>query len=129
MTGIAVVNASPVHITRPLGPGRRSFANAAVQIECDLDPPALLARLKAIEHAAGRRPGRRWGDRPLDLDIVGWSGGRWRSRVLSVPHAAFRSRDFVLAPLAQVAPRWRDPLTGLTPLHLLARLRKKMPRH
>ena len=43
-----------------------------------LDPPAMLAALKAIERDFGRRAGRRWGARVLDLDIVAWSGGRVR---------------------------------------------------
>jgi len=85
----------------------------------------MLARLKAIERAFGRRPGRRWGDRVLDLDIIGWSGGIWASRGLSIPHAAFRERGFVLGPLVEIAPTWRDPVTWLTVRQLLARLDRK----
>ena len=110
--------------TTPLGHGLRRYGNAVALIETDLDPPTLLARLKAIERAHGRRPGRRWGDRPLDLDIIGWSGGIWASRTLSIPHPAFRTRRFVLAPLVEIAPDWRDPVTHLTARQLLARLNK-----
>jgi len=117
-----VVAASSIRTTPPLGPGKRRYANAVALIECDLDPPALLARLKTIERAHGRRAGRRWGDRPLDLDIIAWSGGIWASRTLSIPHPAFRKRRFVLEPLIEVASDWRDPVTGLTARHLLARL-------
>ena len=60
----------------------------------------------------------------IDLDIALWAGGPWRSKGLCVPHVALRDRDFVLAPLRAVAPRWRDPRTGFTPRQLLARLRK-----
>ena len=119
---------SVIHTTTPLGPGKRRYANAVALIETDLDPPALLAHLKAIEHAHGRRPGRRWGDRPLDLDIIGWSGGIWASRTLSIPHPAFRQRRFVLAPLVEIAPGWRDPVTNLTARQLLARLDRRRPR-
>ena len=115
---------STIHTTTPLGPGKRSYANAAALIETDLDPPALLAHLKSVERAYGRRSARRWGDRPLDLDIIGWSGGIWASQSLSIPHPEFRSRRFVLAPLVEVAPDWRDPVTGLTARQLLARLDK-----
>jgi 2-amino-4-hydroxy-6-hydroxymethyldihydropteridine diphosphokinase len=118
------VAASKIHTTAPLGPGKRHYANAVALIETDLDPPALLAQLKRIERNHGRRAGRRWGDRPLDLDIIGWSGGIWASRTLSIPHPAFRERRFVLAPLVEVAPGWRDLVTGLTSRHLLARLDK-----
>lgn len=119
-----VVAESPVLSSAPIGPSIRRFANAVILVESAVAPPAMLARLKAIERAFGRRRGARWGARVIDLDIVAWSGGAWRSKGLCVPHAAFQDRDFVLAPLRAIAPVWRDPRTGLTPRHLLARLRK-----
>ena len=109
------------------GGAGREFANAVALIECDLDPPALLAALKVIEREFGRRPGRRWGSRVLDLDILAWSGGRWHSRRLTIPHPALETRSFVLAPLAATAPGW--PVRGaLTPRHLAARLARRRPR-
>lgn len=119
-----VVVRSRVVESAPLGPSIRRFANAIVLVETGEAPPVLLARLKTIERAAGRRRGRRWGARVLDLDIVLWSGGRWRSRGLVVPHGAFRERAFVLDPLVEVVPEWRDPVTGLTVRQLAARLAK-----
>lgn len=109
-----VVAASRVIETPPIGPSIRRFANAVVIIESEEGPVALLARLKAIERAFGRRRGERWGARVLDLDIILWSGGLWWSAGLTVPHTAFRARGFVLGPLAQIAPGWRDPLTHKT---------------
>jgi 2-amino-4-hydroxy-6-hydroxymethyldihydropteridine diphosphokinase len=123
-----VVAASRVLATAPVGPGTRSYANAVALIETDFDPPALLAHLKSIERAHGRRPGRRWGDRPLDLDIIGWSGGLWVSAGLCIPHSAFRERRFVLEPVVEIAPDWRDPVNHLTARQLLARLDRKRPR-
>ena len=120
--------ASRIIDTPPLGPGKRRYANAVALIESDLLPPALLAHLKSIERAHGRRAGRRWGDRSLDLDIIGWSGGIWASRSLSIPHPAFRERRFVLDPLVEIAPDWRDPVTNLTVRQLRARLDRKRPR-
>lgn len=105
--------------TAPMGPSRRRYANAAALIASDETPPELLARLKAIERRFGRRDGVRWGARPIDLDIILWSRGRWRSRGLTVPHVAFRDRRFVLAPLVQVAGGWRDPVTQRTIRQLL----------
>jgi 2-amino-4-hydroxy-6-hydroxymethyldihydropteridine diphosphokinase len=119
-----VVMTSPLITTAPLGPARRRFVNAAALVETDEDPPALLARLKAIETAFGRRRGQRWTDRVIDLDIVLWSGGVWASDGLTVPHPEFRRRAFVLAPLAAIVPDWRDPMTGLTVRQLAARLRR-----
>ncbi|MDP1026943.1 2-amino-4-hydroxy-6-hydroxymethyldihydropteridine diphosphokinase [Sphingomonas sp. KR1UV-12] len=118
---------SPVIATPPLGPSIRRFANAAALIRSAEPPPVLLARLKAIERSLGRRPGRRWGARPIDLDIVLWSGGRWRSRTLAVPHLAFRDRRFVLAPLARIVPCWRDPVSGRTIRQLLTQVDRRRP--
>lgn len=117
---------SAIVATRPLGGRGRSFANAAALVSTRLDPPALLARLKRIERALGRRPGRRWGDRPIDLDILAWEGGRWRSRGLVVPHPALPRRRFALGPAAALAPAWRHG-TGLALRHLHARLLRARP--
>ena len=121
---------SPVIASAPVGPSIRRYANAAARVESDLAPPAMLAALKAIERAFGRRRGRRWGARVLDLDIVLWSGGCWHTRTLTIPHAAFRTRAFVLGPAAAIAGGWRDPVTGLTLAQLRARLtaRRSVPR-
>jgi 2-amino-4-hydroxy-6-hydroxymethyldihydropteridine diphosphokinase len=116
------VAVSPILHTPALGPSKRRFANAAVLIETRESPPELLRRLKAIERDFGRRAGQRWGARVLDLDIILWSEGAWSEPGLTVPHAAFRERDFVLHPLAAIAPGWRDPLTGLSIRQLRARL-------
>jgi len=116
-----VVAASRLSASAPLGPSIRRYVNAAALVESDLPPPAMLARLKAIERAFGRRRGRRWGARVIDLDIVLWSAGAWTSPGLTVPHPAFRTRAFVLAPAASLAPDWRDPVTGRT-LRQLARV-------
>lgn len=125
--GIAVERVSRIIPTPALGPAGRSFANAAAIIQTPLDPPALLAGLKRIERAFGRRRGRRWGARVLDLDIILWSGGRWRDPRLTVPHTAFAGRAFVLDPLATIAAHWRMPGGG-TVAQAKARLdrRKRM---
>jgi 2-amino-4-hydroxy-6-hydroxymethyldihydropteridine diphosphokinase len=86
----------------------------------------MLGRLKAIEREFGRRAGRRWGPRVLDLDIVLWSGGKWKSRRLTVPHPQLDKRSFVLQPLAAIAPGWR--VRGpLTVRHLARRLARGAP--
>lgn len=124
----AVTASSPVIRTPALGPAGRSFANAAAVLATELDPPDLLVRLKAMERDFGRRAGRRWGPRVLDLDIILWSGGSWNDAGLTVPHPAFRTRAFVLAPLVLIAPDWRDPLTGRTVRHLAHAVDRRAPR-
>jgi len=118
---------SAIRATPALGPAGRGFANAVAIVESDLPPDALLAELKAIERGFGRRPGRRWGPRVLDLDIILWSEGAWGGPGPIVPHPEFRNRVFVLQPLAGIAPGWRDPLTGATIRQLLARLTAPRP--
>lgn len=118
---------SPVIATPAIGAAQRHFANAALVLESELAPTALLAALKRTERDFGRRRGRRWGDRVLDLDIILWSGGAWGSEGLTIPHPAFRERDFVLAPARLIAPDWRDPVSGLTIAHLHARLTRPRP--
>ena len=120
-------DASPIMLNRATGGAGRDFANAVALIESEAEPPALLAELKAIERDFGRRSGRRWGARVLDLDIAAWSGGRFRSNRLTIPHALLAERDFVLVPMGFIAPDW--PLIGtLTTRHLAARLARPRPR-
>ena len=120
-----VTAVSPLLRTPPLGPSKRRFANAVALIESNEQPPALLRRLKAVERGFGRRRGRNWAARVIDLDIILWSGGAWSGPGLTVPHAQFRTRDFVLRPLLAVAPDWRDPVSGLRVRHIAARLGKR----
>lgn len=119
--GLRIERASHVISTAPLGPSPRRYANAAAILAADLAPDALLRRLKAVERKFGRRGGRRWASRVLDLDVILWDGGAWQSPGLSVPHLAFRQRRFVLEPAAAIAPGWRDPVTGLTLRQLAGR--------
>jgi 2-amino-4-hydroxy-6-hydroxymethyldihydropteridine diphosphokinase len=129
LTAFGTVQArSRVLRTPALGPAGRSFANAVAILETDLAPPALLAHLKLMERDFGRRRGRRWGARVLDLDIILWSGGVWADGSLTVPHPEFRKRRFVLAPLCEIAPALRDPLSGRTVRQLLHAVDRRRPR-
>ena len=117
-------DSSPIVLNPAVGGAGREFANAVALVESPLDPPDMLAAMKTIERAFGRRRGRRWASRVLDLDLVVWSGGNFRSRELTIPHSRLATRDFVLGPLATIAPAW--PIIGaLTPRHLVARLGKR----
>ncbi len=126
--GMDVQLASPIIRTEPIGPSLRRYANGAALVSSELDPREMLAGLKRIERAFGRRPGgQRWRARVLDLDIVLWSGGCWASSELTIPHPLFRQRRFVLGPASAIAPDWRDPVTGLTLRQLFARLTRPRP--
>jgi len=123
----AVEAVAPVVRSAPVGPSLRRYANGAVVLRCDLAPDAVLRAVKGIERAFGRRRGRRWGSRVLDLDIVLWGGGVWRSPGLVVPHRLFRQRGFVLGPASAIAPAWRDPVSGFTLRQLNRRLTRARP--
>ena len=120
-------DASPIMLNPADGGAGRDFANSVALVESNLEPPEMLRRLKAIEREFGRRRGKRWGPRVLDLDVVLWSGGKWRSRRLSIPHPQLGNRSFVLQPLAAIVPNWR--IEGrLTARHLAHRLARRRPR-
>ena len=119
-------DASPIVLNPAHGGAGRDFANAVALVESDLEPPAMLKALKAVERAFGRRRGRRWGPRVLDLDLVLWSGGAFRSRRLTVPHPRIAERSFVLGPLTAIAPTWRVR-GALTVRHLAHRLGSAQP--
>lgn len=122
----ALFAAAPIIINPAIGGAGREFANSVALVETGLAPEAMLGAVKSIERGFGRRPGRRWGTRVLDLDLVAWNGGRFTSRRLVIPHPRLASRDFVLGPLSAVAPGWRL-IGALTASHLAARLRKNRP--
>jgi 2-amino-4-hydroxy-6-hydroxymethyldihydropteridine diphosphokinase len=117
-------DASPIILNKAVGGAGRDFANAVALVESELEPEAMLADLKAIERDFGRRRGRRWGERVLDLDLVAWDGQRLHSRRLTIPHPRLKEREFVLGPMAAIAPGWRID-GGFTPLHLASRLGKR----
>jgi 2-amino-4-hydroxy-6-hydroxymethyldihydropteridine diphosphokinase len=97
---------SALYLTPPLGPRNQpDYVNAVARLETGLRPAALLAALKAIEGARGRRPGgQRWGPRVLDLDILLYGQAVIDEARLRVPHRELARRAFVLVPLADVAP-------------------------
>ncbi|WOE74651.1 2-amino-4-hydroxy-6-hydroxymethyldihydropteridine diphosphokinase [Alterisphingorhabdus coralli] len=118
---LRLVATAPIMTSAPIGPSQRTYANSAALIETHLMPPALLTHLKQMEGEFGTRHRRRWSSRVLDLDIILWSGGIWITDSLTIPHPAFRDRDFVLKPAKQIANQWRDPVTGWTVAQLATR--------
>lgn len=99
------------------------FVNAVVRVATALPPEAVLARLHAIEAEVGRVRGARDAARVLDLDLLDYDGER-RSvpGSLVLPHPRMTERAFVLLPLADIAPGWRHPVSGLGVADLIARV-------
>jgi GTP cyclohydrolase-4 len=79
------------------------YLNAACAVDTDLAPEELLASAKEIEHAIGRRPAERWAPRPIDIDILLYDDLVFDTPDLTVPHPRIGERNFVLAPLAEIA--------------------------
>jgi 2-amino-4-hydroxy-6-hydroxymethyldihydropteridine diphosphokinase len=83
-----------------------TFVNRCIAIDTDLTPQDLLARVQAIEQALGRRRAqeRRWGPRPIDIDILSYDDLTLHGPDLTLPHPHLFERAFVLVPLAEIAP-------------------------
>lgn len=136
--GIAVMARSPFYETAAIGQTRQHpYLNAVARVATTKPPSALLRVLKQIERRAGRRGGRPWGNRTLDLDIVDYKGlvQNWRfkrhgplrgsRRPLVLPHPLIQDRPFVLRPLLDIAPGWRHPALGLSGRTLWQRVASK----
>ena len=100
-------------------PADPPFTNAVAQIQTELQPFALLGLLHEVETAFGRERSTPNAPRPLDLDLIDY-GGRVEQGRVELPHPRMAERYFVLAPLAEIAPGWRHPVTGKNVETLLA---------
>lgn len=107
----------------PRGSGQPDYFNAVVEVEAgDRNPRAFYDVLTGIERRFGRERRERWAPRTLDLDIIDLDGERGEFDGITLPHPRVQERAFVLAPLAEIAPGWRHPDTGLTAGEMLAGL-------
>ena len=107
---VAVERLSSVYETKPaylLDQPR--FLNMALRGHTTLDPYALLALLKRIEHDMGRAAGPRYGPRVIDLDILLYDSLALTTADLTIPHPRMAERPFVLVPLAEIAPELVPP--------------------
>ena len=102
-----VVAVSPVYETSPVGgpEGQGPYLNCVVELSTDLGPRALLDVAHRLEAAAGRERGERWGPRTLDVDVLLVDDLTVDEPDLVVPHPRMWERRFVLAPLADLAPK------------------------
>jgi 2-amino-4-hydroxy-6-hydroxymethyldihydropteridine diphosphokinase len=120
---VRVLAVSASHETEPVGgPPQGRYLNAAVVVDTDLAPDALLALARGLEDDAGRDRGERWGPRTLDVDVLLVGDREIRDADLVVPHPRMKERRFVLAPLAEIAPDWVVPGDGRRVEDLLADL-------
>ncbi len=117
---LRVLRLSPVYETEPVDvPGQPWFLNLVAEVETSLFPRQLLARTSKTEQKLGRRRLVAKGPRIIDIDILFYGNAVVSTAELTVPHPRFAERRFVLAPMADLAPGFRDPLTGRTITELL----------
>jgi len=118
--GQAVLRASRVWDTAPLGPPQPRYLNAVLELETTRTPRSLLDLLREVERVAGRTRDLRWGPRTLDLDLLLLGDLVVRAPGLTIPHPELARRRFVLAPLAELRPDLPVPGTDSTVGRLLA---------
>lgn len=132
-----LIRRSALYLSRPMGPSDQpDYVNAVAQVDTGLSAPELLTELLAVERRQGRQrcADQRNGPRTLDLDLLLYADFVCDDPALTLPHPGAHERDFVLVPLAEIAPqvvipgrgRVVDLLAGCTS-HGLCRLVRPPP--
>jgi 2-amino-4-hydroxy-6-hydroxymethyldihydropteridine diphosphokinase len=125
---IKLIRASSLIQTAAFGViNQPNFVNAIALIDTALSPHTLLRRLHMIERQAGRKRGRRWGPRTLDLDLIDYHGQQIKQKgqvqkALILPHPGVAERLFVLVPIAEIAPGWKHPVNHKTAASMIQKL-------
>ncbi len=118
---VRIKRLSSVYETEPQGMrNQRWFLNLVAEAETDLFPRRLLGRIVKIERELGRRRAIENGPRTIDIDILFFGNAVVHMDELTIPHPRFAERRFVLAPIVELAPDLRDPVSHQTMRELLA---------
>ncbi|MEL1134804.1 2-amino-4-hydroxy-6-hydroxymethyldihydropteridine diphosphokinase [Desulfitobacterium sp. THU1] len=102
---IQVLKQSSIYETKPWGKTDQSdFWNQVLEIETSLAPLALLDYCQEVESSLGRERLIHWGPRTIDIDLLNYDNRVWEDQRLILPHPRMEQREFVLAPLREIAP-------------------------
>ncbi len=121
--GISLVRMSSIYESQPWGlRDQPNFLNAVFEVRTSLPPHGLLIALKDLERKLGRKKGKRWGPREIDLDILYYGKRIVVSQALIIPHIDLHLRPFVLYPLTELSPNFLHPVLKKTNRELLEAL-------
>lgn len=114
---------SSLYETEPIGFRDQGwFLNCVAEFETDLFPKQLLHRMQKVELGLGRVRSVKNGPRTIDIDILLFGNAVVKTEELEIPHPRYAERRFTLAPLAELNPSMRDPVTGRTMAEMLGQL-------
>lgn len=115
-----VIDASSVYSTKAWGvEDQPDFLNQVVEIESNLDPENLLVKINEIEKKLGRVRFQKWHSRIIDIDILYFGAEIIDTPNLVIPHPENQNRNFVLIPMAEIAPELIHPVLGISQKELL----------
>lgn len=115
VAGFATIEAvSSLYETDPVPPDQPAYLNAVCRLSTRIEPGPLLQRLKTVERQIGRRGGKRWGPRPIDLDLLLYDAVTIEQPDFRLPHEGLAERSFVLVPLADVGAGVLHPVLAMT---------------
>lgn len=120
--GIVLAAKSSWYKTKAIGPPQPDYLNGCAILQVKMTPQDLLTTLLAIEQQFGRVRTEYWGPRTLDLDLLLYDDWILNEPNLQIPHPRMYERGFVLVPLAEIAPNWREPVHGRLIQNLLQEL-------
>ncbi len=120
---LKLLRVSSLYETEPIGlREQRWFLNLVAEFQTELFPKQLLQRIEKVERELGRKRTVRNGPRTIDIDILLYGNAVVKTEALEIPHPRYRERRFTLAPLAELNPELRDPVTRRSMAEMLAAL-------
>ena len=121
-----VLKRSSLYRTKPYGYAEQpDFLNAVIEVCTPLGPREVLEALQQVEQTLGKKVVCLNGPRLIDLDLLYHGDTQIANEVISLPHPEIARRDFVLLPLAEIAPNFIDPASGRTIQEMVDALEKR----